>query len=167
MRRTMIVLMASAAVAAASLHAHDLVPDGAVVAFNRESCPEGWTDFVPAYGRFIRGIDQRGTGIDPEGRRVLASLQDEGFAAHSHGRPRAVYDAGGGPNASWVAHSRYFGYGHENPPSTSDAGGPETRPDNVALLYCEKQRTAPVPGAMKLLTLTTELEDASFCLVWE
>ena len=37
---------------------NDLVPRGAVVAFNLDNCPEGWDDFPLAYGRFIRGIDK-------------------------------------------------------------------------------------------------------------
>jgi hypothetical protein len=114
------------------------MPKGAVLAFNRQSCPPGWQEYAKAYGRFIRGIDKGESGIDPDGVREPGSTQDEAFAAHSHSRPRGVYDAGGGPDASWVAHDHYFGYGHANPPETGKAGGGETRPDNVALLYCEK-----------------------------
>lgn len=113
-------------------------PRGAVVAFNSRTCPSGWREYAQAYGRFIRGIDKVDSGIDPEGIREVGSIQNEQFLGHNHTRPRGVYDAGGGSDASWVDHARHFGYGHANPPETGTTGGSETRPDNVALLYCEK-----------------------------
>lgn len=115
------------------------IPTGAVIAFNSAQCPQGWEEYSLAYGRFIRGIDRGETKVDPEGERDPGSRQEDQFSSHSHTRPRDVYDAGGGLDSSWVAHSRYFGYGHSNPPATGKAGGSETRPDNVALLYCEKK----------------------------
>ena len=33
------------------------VPSGAVMSFNRESCPDGWSEFVDANGRTIVGVD--------------------------------------------------------------------------------------------------------------
>ena len=115
------------------------VPNGAVMTFDRKTCPPHWTEYEPAYGRFIRGIDRSGRGIDPDGMRAPGSIQNEDFLAHSHTRPRGVYNAMGGPDASWVAHARFLGYGHAKPPATGKSGGIETRPDNVALLYCEKE----------------------------
>ena len=38
------------------------VPSGAVVAFNREKCPAGWSEFPPASGRVIRGTGDSGDG---------------------------------------------------------------------------------------------------------
>ncbi|MCY4109183.1 MAG: hypothetical protein OXG11_09165 [Chloroflexi bacterium] len=114
------------------------LPTGTVVAFNRNEYPSGWKDYAPAYGRFIRGIDKADSGIDPDKGREIGSIQNEQFLAHTHTRPRGVYDAGGGSDASWVDHARHFGYGHAKPPETGTTGGKETRPDNVALLYCEK-----------------------------
>ncbi len=38
------------------------VPSGAVVAFNREKCPAGWSEFPPAEGRVIRGTGDSGDG---------------------------------------------------------------------------------------------------------
>lgn len=114
------------------------IPSGAVIAFNSNICPSGWREYSRAYGRFIRGIDKADSGIDPDGRREVGSIQNEQFRGHSHTRPRGVYDAHGGSDASWVDHARHFGYGHANPPETGTTGGSETRPDNVALLYCEK-----------------------------
>ena len=115
------------------------IPKGAVVPFDSTSCPIGWFDYLPAQGRFIRGIDKTAV-IDPDGTRPPGALQKDQFAEHRHDRPYAVYDAGGGPNASWVASAHNLGYGHTNPPQTGPAGlGTETRPKNVSLLYCQKQ----------------------------
>lgn len=36
------------------------VPSGAVVAFNRDECPLGWSAFPPADGRVIIGLDSSG-----------------------------------------------------------------------------------------------------------
>ena len=136
------------------------IPEGAVIAFDLKKCPEGWDDYRAAYGRFIRGIDKGQAKIDPDGVRHLSSIQEDQFAAHDNAHPKDVYDAGGSDFASWVAHARCFGYGHANPPRTDESGGTETmkrivfpaiiavllaacsppdvRPDNVALLFCEK-----------------------------
>ncbi len=38
------------------------VPSGAVVAFNRDKCPIGWSEFPPAAGRVIRGTGDSGDG---------------------------------------------------------------------------------------------------------
>lgn len=38
------------------------VPSGAVVAFNRDKCPVGWSEFPPAAGRVIRGTGDSGDG---------------------------------------------------------------------------------------------------------
>jgi len=75
------------------------LPRGAVVAFNSNTCPSGWREYSRAYGRFIRGIDKADSGIDPDGRREVGSIQNEQFLAHTHTRPRGVYDAGGGSDA--------------------------------------------------------------------
>jgi len=134
-----LVLVVHALLSGASLAASHPIPPGAVIAFNSHQCPPGWEEYSPAYGRFIRGIDRGETKVDPVGERGPGSHQEDQFASHSHARPKGVYDAGGGPASSWVAHGRYFGYGHSNPPATGEAGGNETRPENVALLYCEKK----------------------------
>lgn len=116
-----------------------LIPSGAVLAFELEDCPEPeWKEYEKAYGRFIRGIDKKGSGIDPEGRRVLGSPQNHALAAHSHTRPNDVYDVGSFSDDSGVSYGRHFGFGFKNPPRTGIEGGEETRPVNVALLYCER-----------------------------
>ncbi|MGD9537585.1 MAG: hypothetical protein AB7P52_12800 [Alphaproteobacteria bacterium] len=45
------------------------VPSGAVVAFNRDACPLGWSPFPPAEGRVIRGTGNTG------GDRTVSRMQ--------------------------------------------------------------------------------------------
>lgn len=116
------------------------IPKSSVVPFFLTDCPSGWALYKPAQGRFIRGIDRSGKDVDPDGERAPGAVQKDQFAEHAHALPGVVYDAGGGPNASWVAAAKNLGYGHINTPPTATAGkGNETRPVNVALLYCIKQ----------------------------
>lgn len=115
------------------------VPTGAVVGFDLEKCPdEGWREYKPGYGRFIRGVDKSGTKIDPAGERVAGSFQEDAFGSHSHQeRPltgtlwlqRYRPDQG-----TWGSEKD----GNRLGPRTGDSGGEETRPKNVALLLCEK-----------------------------
>ena len=133
------------------------MPSGAVMAFNLASCPSGWSEYTPARGRFIRGIDSTGTN-DPDGVRALGSTQDDGVESHQHDSP-LVGNTGGHPSAP----SQVFGSGAtaastgQNIEILIDSSSKategdevsyrssanisaisETRPINVALLYCEK-----------------------------
>lgn len=115
-----------------------IIPVGAVIPFNRETgCPENWTEYKPAYGRFIRGIDKSNESIDPKGERQLGDLQEDEFKLHSHG-VRVAYHSGNKAGGGWsMTH---------NIPTTDletghlgQEGGLETRPKNVALLFCERK----------------------------
>lgn len=106
------------------------VPSGAVIAFNLSSCPSGWSEYAPAYGRFIRGIDKSGTGIDPDGVRAPGSTQADMVG------PVTV---GGVLVWAYGATLKQNNTGGSTPSSGSvSSGGVETRPKNVALLYCQK-----------------------------
>lgn len=124
---------ASSAVAVAKT----LVPTGAVVAFALEKCPAHWSIYEPARGVFIRGIDTTNSkDRDPDGKRQHGNYQSDSFKKHSH----AVQDAG---IAKWQQSvtsnkQRVGSWNGGNPITTSSNGGPETRPRNVALLYCIK-----------------------------
>lgn len=83
-------------------------------------------------GEFLRGWDA-GRGVDVN--RLFGSTQSHDLASHRHFTPtilREVFDSTGGD----------AGYGQDTPygqgPNvfTSNTGGSETRPRNVALLYC-------------------------------
>lgn len=81
-------------------------------------------------GYFVRCLDPTGQ-VDPDGRsRQLGSHQDDAFGMHSHNYQKyqlpwdsGVGYSGGGNNFANV----------EN--VTGSAGGPETRPKNIALNY--------------------------------
>lgn len=131
------VLECAQQAAEAAQKANDLarliVPKGAVVAFNLDECPSGWTEFKPAYGRFVRGIDRSGGNLDPDGERPPGEIQGHAFASHTHRyNGRAANKApgsGGGQALGWL---------NQNGGATHSTGGNETRPVNVALLYCER-----------------------------
>ena len=42
------------------------IPSGTIAAFAATSCPTGWSEYTPARGAFLRGIDN-GAGRDPDG----------------------------------------------------------------------------------------------------
>ncbi|WP_299497358.1 hypothetical protein [uncultured Shewanella sp.] len=112
------------------------VPEGAVVAFDSMQCPKGWKDFKPAYGHFIRGIDDSGTLIDPDGKRKPASLQADAIKRHTHVQRYADVKGHFSPNGyDFVPHVTKTG---QMGTETTFFGGSETRPKNIALLYCIK-----------------------------
>lgn len=108
------------------------VPPEAVVAFNSKECPsEGWEEYPLAYGRFVRGIDRSGSQIDPDGERSPGSSQEDMFKEHAHDFSAARdFRSGAG------THDRAKPSGRNE--TTQPTGGAETRPKNVALLYCRK-----------------------------
>ena len=111
------------------------VPQWAVMAFNLASCPTGWSEYTPAYGRFIRWIDKSGTSIDPDGQRALGNTQTDELKSHTHNITANATNGNAGTTAiySSVASSSYT-----NTVNIQSTGWLETRPKNVALLYCSK-----------------------------
>lgn len=82
-------------------------------------------------GNFLRGWDN-GAGNDPA--RVFASLQTDALRSHTH--TLTVYNTGGATAAATNAASGIPGPTYQ---ATTDAtGGTETRPRNIAVLYCLK-----------------------------
>lgn len=124
-----------------------LVPTGAVMAFDLTACPTGWSEYTAARGRFLRGIDN-GAGNDPGGTRAPGNTQGDDLRSHNHGvTPLDIYNtaafqindnsgdflvstdnAAPGGNGT-LRPNRYY---------TENSGGAETRPKNVAVLYCRK-----------------------------
>jgi len=104
---------------------------GAVVAFNATTCPTGWTEYTPAQGRFIRGIDKPGGATDPDGRRAPGTLQGDMIGSHAHNVRNMPQGNYGGGDSDRGDHLGAF-----STRATDPSGGPETRPKNVALLYC-------------------------------
>ena len=112
------------------------LPTGAVVAFDLPLCPNGWKPADGTQGThdlrgyFIRGLNTTGSGPDPG--RSLGTPQGDELRSHNHiayfGSTEQTLAGGGNnsnPGSSGVGTSYY--------------GGAETRPKNVALLYCVKQ----------------------------
>jgi hypothetical protein len=123
-------------------------PPGAIMAFYRSTAPTGWlecngqsaaaypnlvalgiTNVPDLRGQFVRGWDN-GRGVDPA--RVLGTAQDDAFESHNHG----YYAAQGISSGSYAA---FQGGNFSNSiPLTTSVGGTETRPKNIALMYCIK-----------------------------
>jgi hypothetical protein len=120
-------------------------PAGAIMAFYRSTPPAGWiecngqsaasypnlvalgiTNVPDLRGQFVRGWDN-GKGIDPG--RTLASLQADEFKSHSH----STYSRAGSFSGATGVSDGILGGG-----STGSTGGTETRPKNIALMYCIK-----------------------------
>lgn len=137
-------------------------PAGAVIAFNRSGCPAGWSEYGPARGRFIRGIDKSGQNTDPSGQRAPGNTQEDairnitGSITGVKGQGNRAWDWGFRPGTSGAFEvpfnlTKYNPYGGGEYVPEGGVGwsanfdasrvvptAPENRPKNVALLYCEK-----------------------------
>lgn len=140
-----------------------IIPSGAVISFNLDACPSGWSDYAPAYGRFIRGIDKSGSKIDADGLRRRESKQEDAIRNITGSLSGVI----GASNRAWPwgfhpgedgafsviknvdTYNRYNGdyqpeggigtkavFNASRAPNVLTA--PENRPRNVALLYCQK-----------------------------
>jgi len=115
-------------------------PSGAIMAFDLAACPTGWSEYTPAYGRFLRGIDKSGTGIDPAGTRTAGNVQADELRSHSHpftdGAEWRVTSGIGG--AYGLMNQGNFSGPSNRAGVVGATGGAETRPKNVAVLYCRR-----------------------------
>jgi len=125
------------------------IPNGTIAAFATASCPSGWSEYTPARGRFLRGIDPTGT-LDPDGVRTAGSTQGDMIGQHQHLSPFS-YNPGTNPYGfedtldSGVAREvTDQSESSDDQPYTSNFGGAETRPVNVAVTFCEYTGGAPV-----------------------
>jgi len=126
---------------------NSLVPTGAIMAFGMNSVPTGWLECngqstsgytalaalvganVPDLrGYFVRGWDNS-RGVD--NGRVFASAQDDQFKAHTHGGVPLL-------NGDDDRGDSFSNFNINSIGNTYSAGGTETRPKNIALLYCIK-----------------------------
>ena len=116
------------------------LPTGAIMAFDLATCPTGWSEYTPAYGRFLRGIDKSGTGIDPAGTRTAGNVQADELRSHSHpftdGAEWRVTSGIGG--AYGLMNQGNFSGPSNRAGVVGATGGAETRPKNVAVLYCRR-----------------------------
>ncbi len=136
-------------------------PEGAVMAFYLDTCPEGWapadgTNGTPDLrGVFIRGRDDLGTAAgaanrDPGGSRsVNDAIQTDSFQGHTHNSGFRFYYAvpnlAPGDNSVKGFYPNSVGDGGEAYDVDSTAGNlaprvtTETRPVNKALTYCMRK----------------------------
>ncbi len=123
-------------------------PAGAIMQFYLDTCPTGWkpadgTNGTPDLrGAFVRGMETFDAGStynnrddDRSGAATRGSYQDDEFESHVHSEDYWQGTGGGGAtpgsaNMLALAHLLH----------NSDAtGGAETRPKNVALIFCQKE----------------------------
>ena len=105
---------------------------GVVMPFESDACPPLFTQYVPAQGRFIRGIDPAGT-LDVQ--REPGNVQDDSIMSHTHLVKAYTKDhraSETGNNRETVVRT-----GGAKQVPTGASGSSETRPKNVALLYCQ------------------------------
>lgn len=102
------------------------------MAFDLASCPSGWTEYTAARGRFLRGIDN-GAGNDPDGTRAAGSTQEDDLKSHTH-----TYFESYNANAQYASTNNESGNKGGATSNSGSAGGAETRPKNVAVLFCRK-----------------------------
>jgi len=115
--------------------------NNSVLGFISDKCPTGWKTYEPAFGRFLRGTDLSNTSIDPDGIRVSSintpNLQNDLFKKHNHkGSYSILYPSGVGSQA----HANLMVRGGKDSQEFKliSNGGSETRPKNVAVLFCIK-----------------------------
>lgn len=140
-----------------------LTPPGAVQAFARSTPPAGWLrcngaavsrvtynalfaaigtafgvgdgsstfNLPDLRGEFVRGLDD-GRGVDPG--RLLGTFQADELKAHRHKLPTNDANQAAGSAQDGGEGSTGYDVGSV----TAETGGTETRPRNVALLYCIK-----------------------------
>jgi microcystin-dependent protein len=142
------------------------VPSGAVMSFAMSSIPSGWlkcngalvsrTTYANLFsaigttygagdgsttfqlpelrGEFIRGWDDS-RGIDPG--RVFGGFQDEEIQSHTHDLTQDATDEAGFQSTEgyWSRSSSLLA---SMTNTTTATGGDETRPRNIALMYCIK-----------------------------
>ena len=109
---------------------------GEVAAFAATSCPPPWTPYAPAAGRFVRGFDPQGAN-DPDGKdRTIGSTQLDSVGPHAHTMGNNGMDSQTNVNGDMrYPNFGVLGGGAKKQTDTYNSGG-ETRPKNVALLYC-------------------------------
>lgn len=143
-----------------------LSPPGQIGAFARPTAPTGWlkangsavsrTTFNALFaaigttfgagdgsstfnlpdlrGEFIRGLDD-GRGVDSG--RLIGTAQADEFKSHTHTNVGSIFARTDGPGNS-VAYQTNASGAAAGMAFVNSTGGTETRPRNVALLYCIK-----------------------------
>lgn len=130
------------------------LPTWAVIAFNLTTCPTWWSEYIPARWRFIRWIDSTWTN---DVVRNLWSLQTDStkllmnwsvnwtnpVANPEWNSPSWIIMHKPNVEMSWIQTGFWWEYSSKFSlrwaMDTNWWWSSETRPKNVALLYCEKE----------------------------
>ncbi|WP_414462398.1 tail fiber domain-containing protein [Hyphomicrobium sp. DY-1] len=141
------------------------IPQGTISAFAFTSCPNGWSEYTPARGRFLRGIDN-GAGVDPSGTRVPGATQVDTLQ-NITGSFRITRGQAGNAAGAFSIDASVSGGNHgtgtaNNYPDVSlDASlvartSTETRPANVAVIFCQYSgyQSQQMVGPMMLASLS-------------
>lgn len=119
------------------------IPTWFVGSFNLATCPTWWTEYTLARWRFIRWIDSTWTN---DGIRAAGNTQEDAFQWHWHMSwspntyPRTSWtywtaaDNSSWEWATWYGARRIV----SDTVNWTPRIAPETRPKNVALLFCQK-----------------------------
>ena len=111
------------------------IPSGMIAAFATTACPTGWSEYTAARGAFLRGIDN-GAGRDPSGTRSPGDYQADMVGPHTHPLGNNYIRGGGGEAANLTLGGGGYVYNWSD--STASNGTAETRPENVAVTFCQK-----------------------------
>ncbi|HBL7009234.1 TPA: hypothetical protein LSH92_004474 [Citrobacter koseri] len=111
-----------------------------VIGFMSSNCPSGWIPVPNAQGRFLRGIDSSGTTIiDPAGKRVPGSIQEDMIAKHTHTYQSGFHTGQSNNGTGADPNKKNPQLVNTDEGKTQDGElGPETRPKNMAVLFCTK-----------------------------
>jgi len=151
-------------VSAAKINANFQIaaPEGAIMAFYLSACPSGWvaadgTNSTPDLrGQFIRGLNSFGSAAGTRadgnqdlngGARTLGDYQADAFQGHWHSNPSNHVLLRNDVGTSVVGSQ--FGVNNSpetvRDPSNGNHGSVrvanETRPRNVAVIYCMRKNT--------------------------
>ena len=120
------------------------VPTWAVMAFDLETCPTGWSEYTALQWKFIRWADTWANN-DPDfttriwwtGARKIWSTQSDAFKSHNVNQQYVVNPTWTSCSTTWLPYSCRSWYS-STITLASVGWWSETRPTNVYLLYCKK-----------------------------
>lgn len=116
-------------------------PSGAVSAFNLVACPSGWSNYTPAEGRFIAGIDPTDLGqtigdINASELPAVASVLD--LFTNTVGETGTPTATGGKLGKDGAGPALAPIYVTSEAPGISNTVTGTVKPPHVILKYCEK-----------------------------